>query len=432
MQVSNILHVVYIFFATADPDTMRNHYLMILALGIVMIVIFLLYTAKHKSQSINVTTNSKPKILSSPISSILNISHPLSKDLVVFTAHVDNRPRNNHANVTMIFIAANKEIYDKKLITGCGAGRAIAKEFLLRYLQEDHLMHLWLGTNKYKYEQFALECYDLPVSLGAHAFVMYTTHFHQTVAIRTAEPVVVPGPRINPIGKPDVSVVVCTKIHTKEIAWLPEFLKYQRTLGVDHIHMAVLDEFIKDGGLLEQLSNNSFFVESLGKNYITMKVWGEWYSNSEWYIHGTIIMYLDCFYRYRGTYDFVTFMDSDDFFTLQTPGTSYKDIIMKYCTGRSTGSCSFTWLYYYPGLCGMKGKVPKDGNVTAAIVPHKPINKNKFKSIHSAAAVLDSSFHDAMCDGCMLKDFKVVKVPHEVAYVAHLRLYEGEKEEICP
>ena len=414
---------------------MRSNHLVIATLGVVMTftsTIFLFYSPKHKNQSIDETTNSVPEDNLSPLSSFLDIPHPLSKDLVVFTAHVDNRPRNNYDNVTMIFLAASKEIYDKNLVTGCGAGRTVNKQFLLRYLREDHLMHNWLGKNKFKYEQFALECYDLMVSPGAHAFIMYTTRFNQTVVIRTAEPVVIPGPRIPLVGQPDVSVVVCTKVHTREIAWLPEFLRYQKTLGVDHIHLAVLDEFIKDGGLLQQLSSNSFFVESLSKNYITMKIWRDWHNDTEWYIHGTILMYLDCFYRYRGTYDFVTFMDSDDFFTLRAPGMTYKDVIKRYCTGRTTGSCCFTWLYYYPGLCGMKSKVPEDGNVTAAIVPHKPVNKYKLKSIHSAAAVLDSSFHDAKCDGCMLKDFKVVTVPEEVAYVAHQRLYEGLKEEICP
>ena len=110
----------------------------------------------------------------------------------------------------------------------------------------------------------------------------------------------------------------------------------------------------------------------------------------------------------------------------------YKDIIKKYCVNESIGSCHFNWLFYYPGICGMRNKVGEYGNVTAALVPHKPFINMHLKSIHLSAAVVDSSFHTAKCDICLLKGYRLVHVPNHIAYVAHNRMYrKDDKKKVC-
>ena len=90
------------------------------------------------------------------------------KDLIVFSAHFDDRPRGNHRNITVILIGASKRVFELKMITGCGVGNINASQFHVRYVYEDHLMHQWLGKNKYTYEQLVVECYDLPVTPGGY------------------------------------------------------------------------------------------------------------------------------------------------------------------------------------------------------------------------------------------------------------------------
>ena len=360
----------------------------------------------------------------STFDSFVNFPFPLSKDLVLFNAFMDSRMHGSFTNTTMIFFGASKMVVKEDMVFGCGVGKIIARHFTVRFVYEDHLMHDWLGEDKFPYEQLVVECYDVPVASGDKAFLLYRTSSGLSVIFYTAEEVVVPAPRVTPRGSHDFSVVVCTKAHTKAVTWMPEFLKYQKTLGVDHVHLSVLDKYVMDEGLRNQLSNDSFFVKQVKENFISVQLWDEWFEEDEWYVHGTIMMYLDCLYRYRGTYDYVSFMDSDDFFTVRVPGMSYKDMIAKYCTAASTGSCIFKWLWYYPGICGMKSKVSEDGNVTAVIVPHHPeeVQKN-MKSIHLSAAIVDSSFHDAKCNACLKSGYEIVHVPPEVAYVAHQRFY---------
>ena len=99
-------------------------------------------------------------------------------------------------------------------------------------------------------------------------------------------------------------------------------------------------------------------------------------------------------------------------------------------------SCIFKWLWYAPD-CGLKGKVGEDGNVTEQLVTYKRHwreLKNYFKSVHNTNALVESTFHTAECEGCLLPGFKTVEVPAHVAYVAHNRrsyMTEKQKKKYC-
>lgn len=145
------------------------------------------------------------------------------------------------------------------------------------------------------------------------------------------------------------------------------------------------------------------------------------------------IRHLECFYHYRGTYDYVGFRDSDDFFMPRVPGqTQIKYYIQKYCSGETVGSCAFKWLWLFPDVCGMRGEVGPDGNVTDRLVSHKLVDvTGRVKSVHSTRAVLDSTFHDSSCEHCMLPGFEVVTVPPHIAYIAHNRMHGGNRGAVC-
>ena len=360
---------------------------------------------------------------------------PVSKDLVVYSAYYDNRSRRGHTNITMFFISANRTIFNAGWITGCGVGNTKASHFYVQYVHEDILMHQWLGIDKYPYEQLVVECYDLTVTNGSRAFVMYKTH-NSTIplVVESERPVMIPAPKFQTFGQHNFSVVVCTKAHNRGVSWLPEFLRYQKTLGVDHVHLTILDEFIKDEGFKDYILQDTFARRSVRNGFLSITVWKEWYRNNEIYVHSTILQYLDCIYRYRGTYDYVSLMDSDDFFTPRVPGRTFiKDYIQDYCYSKPAGSCTFKWLFYYPGICGMRGQAEEDGNVTAQLELHTPVDaQHKLKSIHSTAAIVDTSFHDATCKDCLLPGSKVMFVPSWIAYVVHNRMHQkGNYSEVC-
>ncbi len=363
-------------------------------------------------------------------------SLPISKDVVVHSAYFDDRPRNGHSNITIFFADVNKTYFDSQWILGCGVGNVIAKEFLVRYVAEDYLMHDMLGPKPFLYEQLAIECYDLQVKNGSRAFLIYKTsnHTSEKIVTESEKPLMIPAPRVQPTGKYNFTVVTCTKAHDKRVTWLSEFVRYQKTIGVDHVHISILDTFIKDGAMQDFLINEPSLREASREGYLSFSVWKEWYNNkNEVFVHSEILQKLDCMYRYRGTYDYAFPIDTDDFFTPRFPGkTQLKDYINEYCYVEPYGSCTFKWIWLYPQLCGMKSKVGRDGNVTDSLLSQKGRDVGNRKSVHKTQALVDATFHDAMHPNCLMPGYEAVQIPPHVAYVAHNRMNTGgNAKEIC-
>ena len=363
-------------------------------------------------------------------------SLPISKDVIVHSVYFDDRARNGHVNVSMFLVGANTTIYDNKWIIGCGVGDKDALEFKVRFTAEDYLMHAWLGSDPFQYDEYIVECYDLPVVNGSPAYVMYKTANNSPVYVVESErPLFIPAPRITPSGEHNISVVTCTKVHDKGVTWLPEFVRYQKTIGVDHVHVNILDTFIKDGGLKAHLMDSNL-AQAVKEGFVSFSVWTDWYNPNEVYLWSEVLRKLDCIYRYRGTYDYAFSLDTDDFFNPQIPGkTNVKDFILKWCYGNSTGSCSFAWVYYYPGACGLKDKPIEDGNVTRVLHSYVRDIVDHRKSVYKTSVLLDASFHDATCrlakHKCLMPGFTVKEVPLHVAYIAHLRMHAKPSHSKC-
>lgn len=357
-----------------------------------------------------------------------------SKELMLYTSHLYKSEKEDYV---LFLIGAGPTVYQSNAIVGCGVGNRTGYKYKVRYVYEDTRLHRWqemLKEKRHHYQQLVVECYGVQVEKGDPGFLLYNNSTSdKIVAIFTEQPIVIPLPPVRSVQDNVVSSVVCTKVLSRNVSWLPEFLRYQKTLGVDHIHLSILDTFIKDGGFRDRLEKDSFFIKAVQENYITVHIWKERYNQTEWFYYGNIFMYLDCIYRYRGTYDFVSLWDTDDFFTIRVPGMSYKDFLLTHCYKEGVGSCSFKWLFYYPDICGLRKKVGEDGNVTDCINPHSPRNAQigNYKSVHLSMAVRDSSFHDASCNSCLTKGYRAILVPSRIAYVAHNRLNSNFSSSIC-
>jgi len=361
-----------------------------------------------------------------PIQIPLSISS-LSKDVIVHSAYFDSRHRDGHDNVTVLFVNVNTTIVNNSWILGCGAGRLLASSFKLYSIFENQLMHTWLdptfGPHPIVFENYLILCYDLPAKNGSDAFAVYKTSEDAEVnfVAHSRQPIFHPSPRIVPTGKHNFTVVVCSKVHDRKVPWLRDFIRYQKTLGVDHIDFSILDNFIVDDGYDDMVLKDHYIRKALMDGYINFRVWPESYRRKrEVYFHSENLRKLACMYRYLGTYDFVMPLDTDDFFIPQDSPKMLKDFISQFCSADETGSCSLQWLQLYPD-CGMERRSSQDGNITALLkIKHTTIT-GKYKSIHTTRALLDASFHDASCDQCLLPGFDIVMIPSHLAYIGHVR-----------
>ena len=399
----------------------------IVIVAVILITTLLFISNHYTSFTLHLHTEQLPEPSMGTVHtkhSVFIHSAPFSKDLIVHSVHFDNRARNGHDNVTVFLVGANKTIIDSKWIIGCGVGSKVASNFTARFTITGINVNNWLGPRRFPYKEIIVECYDLPVMAGSPAYVMYKTATDSPVySVESEYPVFVPAPRVKSTGEHNFTVVTCVKVHDKGVTWLPEFVRYQRTLGVDHVHITMLDIFIKDGGLKAHLAD-SYLAQATLEGFVSYTMWIDWYGGlkNEIYLHSENLRKLDCLYRFRGTYDYAFSLDTDDFFTPRIPGeTKVKDYILKWCYGNSIGSCRFNWIYYFPDKCGLiDNKRPDDGNVTKKLRSFANFS-HSYKSVHLTSALVDASFHDATCKWCLMPGYRVVNVPPHIAYMAHLR-----------
>ena len=357
----------------------------------------------------------------------------LSKDVVIHSAYFDSRPRNGHRNVTILFANINRTILDSKWILGCGTDSIRASSYEVYSIFENVLMHNWLGPRPFTYENMLILCYDLPSSNGSEVYAAYKTSLDAKVEMITysREPLFHPAPRVKPSGGDDFTVVVCSKVHNKKAPWIREFIQYQKTLGVDHVDFSVLDTFIKDGGYDQLVLGDSVVQQAIHDGFVQFRVWPETYDEDDTFIHSEDLRKLSCIYRYLGTYDYVMPLDTDDFFNPMRSNVKLKDVIRNHCRDKTTGSCSFGWIRFYPD-CGIDA-VGSDGNITTYLKVKKQTTDDNFKSVHSTKAILDTSFHDARCRRCLLPGYRMKAIPRSEAYIAHIRLglSDAWKKMIC-
>ena len=358
---------------------------------------------------------------------------PFSKDLIVHTAFFDQRPRDSHTNVTIIFLTVNRTIMDSGWVIGCGVDGKNASAFSLYFPFENELLHDWLGEKPFKYENMQLHCYNMTGKNGSEVFVVYKTAQNSSeIKVVSRYPLYIPAPRVTPSREYNFTVVTCTKIHNRGASFIHEFVQYQKTLGVDHVHVSILDQFIKDNGFQDLILNDPLISKLYKEGYLTFSVWKDWYAKSsvtggELSLHSEILRKLGCIFRFMGTYDFAMPLDTDDFFVPRIPGkTNLKDYILQYCYTKPAGSCRFAWKWHLPE-CGIEGKII-DGNVTKHLKTKIVYTSvyNNFKSVHRTKAFLDSSFHDARCPRCLKSGYHMVHVSTSIAYVAHNRYGLGK------
>ena len=339
-----------------------------------------------------------------------------SKDLFVRAVYFDDRPRDHHQNTSVFLVVCHRNITAKKLIVGCQVGDKKARDYDVKLIGETPL---WRAFYDYiNHEEALVHCYDLPVRNGSAAYIIYKKTPTSEVAIAASErPLVIPAPRIPPTSsegrKYDMTVVSCAKIFDYP-PWMKEWLAYQKTLGVDHVHLDVENSFQQNGGL-----SKPYMVKAIKEGFLSVDVWTRHLSGGEIWYHNQGLIYEDCPYRFRGTYDYIIMLDTDDFFTPRDP--NHKQIhyyIDKYCRGGKIGSCKFKWVEYFPDMYGRTNVSISDGNVTKSLKSYTHFVQGNPKSLHRTTVLIDTATHYAYQ---MMPGYRIAEVSVNIAYVAHVR-----------
>ena len=358
-------------------------------------------------------------------------SHNFStQDLIVRAAYFDDRPRDNHRNSTVILIEVRISILKQNLIVGCAVGEHVTTDknkFGVHILKLTGWVHNY--DPKLSHDTVFVDCFDLPVvQNGSRAFVLYKRSANDTTitCVESERPFMIPAPYRTPANDHKFSVALCCAPVYGMPPLLTEWLRYQKTLVFDHVHLIADDSFVKAGGL-----ENKELKQGMQEGFVSVDVWKPWLkrrlNEHQVFYYSQILAHEDCIYRLRGTYDYVMLLDIDEFFIPRVVNeTKIHYYVKRCCSDKSCGSCHFHELMYYPD-CGMKGKVGEDGNITSQLVSYTYWHQvDQGKSVHRSAAIVET--------GCqrgyeVISGYRFVEFPLQLAYVAHVR--KGRKPKEC-
>ena len=346
-------------------------------------------------------------------------------DLLPRSAYFDNRHRDGHDNATVILVQVSKLAIREKRIVGCGVDEHFkTKGFSFKLLDVFKWIHKRYPT--LTHDDAWVICYDLPAHQGSRTFVLFNDKTRGILKIETERRLYVPSRTAkenftSAFNEWKSSVLVCTTMFGKP-PWLREWLVYQKTIGVDFIHIYAQESFIAEGG-----ANNSVLQSYLKSGYAKLDVRKAFLDESQDFYHQQALLYVDCTYRYRTEFDYALLYDTDDFFVPVIPGeTDIHYYANRLFHNQKIAAVPFKWIHYYPD-CGLTTGPEniKDGNVTKYLAFKKHYERNERKSMYRLSAVVEVQIHDVvkLMPGYVRYGSKWPwgSATPDIAYVAHNR-----------
>ena len=345
-------------------------------------------------------------------------------DLLPRSAYFDNRHRDGHDNATVILVQVSKLAIREKRIVGCGVDEHFkTKGFSFKILDLFKWIHEHSPT--LTHDDAWVICYDLPAHQGSRTFVLFNDKTRGILKIETERRLYVPSlayrtakenatRTLNFANTWNSSILVCTTMHHKP-TWLREWLVYQKTIGVDFIHIYAQESFIAEGG-----ANNSVLQSYLKSGYAKLDVRKAFLNRSQDFYYQQPLLYIDCIYRYRTEFDYALLYDTDDFFVPLVPGVTDIHYYAKRLFNEKIAAVPFKWTNYYPD-CGLTTRPEniKDGNVTKHLAFKLRHGRDENKSMYKLSGVVEVQIHNVVT----LMPGYVCSATPDLAYVAHNRRF---------
>ena len=352
-------------------------------------------------ESVNVTANSEPPAAPESVHAV-----PLTtKDLIVRSVYWDNRPRGGHKGASVFMVEVLKSVLAKKSIVGCKVGSFSTTTFKIRPLGNLGWVHA--RHPECTHDMAMIDCFSVLPANGSKAYISYRVNSTTIIEIESERPLFIPAPRVPPKKNKTSTVMACAVIYGTP-PLLDNWLRYQKTIGVDHVYF-IAEESFRDAGNLEHTP----LKEMMRSGYVSVEIWTPHLTSVEIFYHSQMLGYEDCIYRFQGTYDYVFTTDPDLFLILLVPG----ELSIQYYAENlcSVGSCVFKLIQFFLD-CGVS-EVGADGNVTAHLLSSKHFGRDEGKSLHKLALSVDVGIHQVVV---LTPGHSKKLVPVSVAYCAHI------------
>ena len=332
------------------------------------------------------------------------------KHVVLRSVYWDPRPFKSLRGGFWVFLAvAEKHIISKNLVIGVQVGNDTFHSSLDVHEPEWNA-YIDLICPNLTHKFIVVRC-NAPLSINpSHAALLYKTEPNGVILSAVSEnpPIVNMIPQRSNNHK---TIVSCLAPGYGNPRLLPHWIRYERTIGVSHIHVIADQTFVESGAL-----NTSVVKRALETGFLSIAIWPRRFTSWQVFYREQVLAYQDCVHRFQGLYDYVFMHDADDFFVPLIPGAKLDYYVNKYCT---TGACSFPWEEIEPPNSGLTGMIGRDGNVTDKVTAkHSRKTRQANKCIHRLEDTFEVGIHEpAMNVVCCMTAY----VPSTAAYVAHIR-----------
>lgn len=341
--------------------------------------------------------------------------------LTLRSVYHDPRRRYNYNGAYVFMIEVAKPLLNGHLIVGCGVGGHTSSTFKVHPLN----INGWVG--KYLDERpgithtmATIDCFNLPskIANGSSATIRYRTTRGGAVLDVTSER---PLALSHATAKRPHKIAACLAVAYGRPPFLDNWLRYQKSIGVSHVHVIAEPSFVSEGGLRE-----TFVADSVRNGFVSVDIWEPHLASGvHIHYHSQLLAYHDCIYRFSPLSEYMYFSDQDDFFVPLAPNAlSLEYYVDRWC---HRGSCAFDWVEMYPE-CGMHISERPDGNLTALLLSPRQKTTPFKKCVHRLSAAVEVGIHDARE---LVPGFEAVEVPAREGYVAHLRKYRLPPDGKC-
>ena len=208
------------------------------------------------------------------------------------------------------------------------------------------------------------------------------------------------------------SVVVCTTMFGHPPRF-NEWLKYQKAIGADMVHLNVYRTFSENATVIYP-----YVEEAINSGFLVMDVWKDILGKRSLY-GGEFLKYQDCAFRYVGVFEYGVFCDYDDFFTPLIP--EHKDIhyyVRKLFSSNNVGTVRVPWQEYRCKPIEEIYKKLPDGNLTKSLSGYDSFRRVQAKAIHRLFALEMVGIHKSHE---LLPGFSNTLSDSKLAYFAHIR-----------
>ena len=353
-------------------------------------------SSEHSSSLIKSTdmNTSQPEPIkrteSTPIHDIVYVVNGTNSNRSVFVV-----PRRAYYDTRLVYgkprniVVIISEVHDDALksIVGCELNGNFTKS--INILKEQSFTG-WVRRRKpgYTHRIVVVECLGYPaefVTNGSTTKLLYIKQGDDYYSRVETEAPLVRRSSLSTPTRGKGSIVVCTTVYSKPDT-LEDWLRYQKTLGVDMVHMSADITFDEN--------SYPFLLESIQNGFVQYDIWNN-IVGSRMYNRGQILKYQNCLYRYLGVFEFGMFYDVDDFFIPRLPRHKAIHYYFNnaFSKNNNIGTVLFIWKQLLCSLIKEQRDHLPDGNLTSIVTGSTGKWRQSGKCAHRLSGTLLIDIH---------------------------------------